>query len=494
MGRYLYVSYLNYINLFVGSIMKNFAIFIFFSVVIYLLSMLVISWDESEYIDFAGSSNMSSPVAAQKNTFEWNEEFSFPTTLYARADYIPVVTGKTFYVDPAVGSMSNDGSLEAPWSTLQEVFEQNLIQHYRYKETPYKKGSEKVVVNPDAPVKGGDEIILFSGDHGSVRTGKGGFYMGEGKFLTIKSGDSSRPVISNIEIESGSFIYLEGLEFANQGVVGSTASIVDIKGHSHHGEASDIIIRNCEIKNVGDSWGWSAATWKRRAASGISIFGDNVVIRDCKVEGVALGIGITGDNSIVIGNDIIQFCSDGMRGNGSNLVFENNFVCGSYKVDDNHDDGFQAFLTGGKSFYENVILKNNVIIQSVDRKRKLLGDFQGIGCFDGPYKNWKIIRNKVITDHWHGIVVMGGIDCLIDDNLVLPLNYGAKEGPPWISLVDGKKGERVEGCSVTNNRSMKYKLEDGVMKKNNMTLKSRGEVEGLSNSILAKNKVAVNDF
>ena len=36
--------------------------------------------------------------------------------------------GNTFYVDPLNGSISNDGSADSPWNTLQEVIEHNLIE------------------------------------------------------------------------------------------------------------------------------------------------------------------------------------------------------------------------------------------------------------------------------------------------------------------------------------------------------------------------------
>jgi len=55
------------------------------------------------------------------------------------------VRGAVFYVDPQKGNVSNDGSAERPWRTIQEVFEQNLIQ------TRDKAGRIK---NAGAPVKG----------------------------------------------------------------------------------------------------------------------------------------------------------------------------------------------------------------------------------------------------------------------------------------------------------------------------------------------------
>src|SRR5665647_3824912 len=68
-----------------------------------------------------------------------------------------------FYVDPVNGSMSNDGSQEHPWSTMQEVWEQNKIRTGTWSGYP-----NIAVKNPDGPVHTGDTIYLLSGYHGKL--------------------------------------------------------------------------------------------------------------------------------------------------------------------------------------------------------------------------------------------------------------------------------------------------------------------------------------
>ena len=70
-----------------------------------------------------------------------------------------VLHASVFYVDPETGRMDNDGSAEHPWKTVQQVFEQNLIQ------TQDAAGRLK---NEHAPVKAGDTILLCSGYHGEI--------------------------------------------------------------------------------------------------------------------------------------------------------------------------------------------------------------------------------------------------------------------------------------------------------------------------------------
>lgn len=58
-----------------------------------------------------------------------------------------------YYLDPINGSMSNDGSIEHPWTTVQEVIDSNLIETYEPFEYPYQEGDSLIKVNEGAPVK-----------------------------------------------------------------------------------------------------------------------------------------------------------------------------------------------------------------------------------------------------------------------------------------------------------------------------------------------------
>lgn len=459
--------------------MKNLFIFILFGCVLYYFSMFVVSWDDGYYSDLPENTQNIKEQSGQ-TMYNWSDKFEFPGSLYARDKYYPPITGKTFYVDPVNGSMENDGSKEHPWRTLQEVFSGNLIQHYKFEKLPYKQGEKKILVNPQAPVRGGDALILLSGNHGAVTTGKGGFYMEEGQFLTIKAGLDSFPVLSSLELLSASYFFISDLEFECGGDGNrKIKAIIDLSSHKYFGASSNIIIDSCLLRSIGDSYSWSKKDWKEKAYSGIIINADDTVVRRCRIINIALGISVTGDRAVIKDNTVKNFCVDGLRGNGSELVFESNYVSNSLKVDDNHDDGFQSFLTTGKKVYKNVIIKGNSFIQSIAGQSKYSGAFQGIGCFDGPFENWEIVDNTVISDTWHGISLYGAMDSIIENNTVLPRNYEAKAGPPWIALLQSKAGNEPINCSVINNQAMAYRLNDKVLQKNNVTIKGRADIETL---------------
>ena len=455
--------------------MKNFGIFIVLTLGLYVFSTYVL-----ELYNDSDSGAIESETGG--DTFgitggDWGKSFSFPSTLYSRVKYYPKTSGRRFYVDPLNGSMENDGSRAHPWRTLEEVFRRDLIQRYRYKDYPYKPGAQKVLVNPEAPVQGGDELILLTGNHGKVRTDNTGLYMPVGKFLVIRAAKGNTPVLSSIELRSAGYICLDGLDFEFDPAQGEgVKAMINLASHGYHGETSNIIVSNCRLKPKGDPRLWDKREWKALTTSGVQATGNDIVIRGCRMENIALGILIAGDRSVVMNNYINNFTVDGMHGNGSRLIFEHNFVSGSMKVDANHDDGFQSFLTKGRSIYTEAILRNNIFVQTVDPEYPYLGAFQGFGCFDGPYKNWEIVGNTVVTDDWHGITLMGAIDSVISGNIVLPRTLGAKVGPPWIALIKSKSGQEPQNCSVINNRSMRYRLSSKVLRRNNTTLSSKLEV------------------
>ena len=71
----------------------------------------------------------------------------------------------TFYVDPINGSMAGDGSVANPWSTLQGVLTNNLIESQKPAVFPYN--GTLTASNPGAPIKAGDTLKLLNGHHGT---------------------------------------------------------------------------------------------------------------------------------------------------------------------------------------------------------------------------------------------------------------------------------------------------------------------------------------
>lgn len=78
------------------------------------------------------------------------------------------------------GSDNNTGSVDSPWKTLQEVFRTGKISSRQIKpdylpwpESDRHKLTTNQVLsakNESGPVRGGDVLVLMSGEHGAVDT------------------------------------------------------------------------------------------------------------------------------------------------------------------------------------------------------------------------------------------------------------------------------------------------------------------------------------
>jgi hypothetical protein len=213
-------------------------------------------------------------------------------------------------------------------------------------------------------------------------------------------------------------------------------------------------VESCTIRSVADASGWSDTDWDTLAANGIELGGDDNSILDNVLENVDFGISVSATSSLVRGNIVDGFSGDGMRGLGDHTVFEYNTVKNCYAVNDNHDDGFQSWSNGpggvGSAEVTGVVLRGNVIINYEDPNQPYRCTLQGIGMFDGTFVDWVIENNVIITDHWHGITLLGARNSRVVNNTVMDPN-GEDPGPPWISIDAHKDGTPPQDCVVRNN-------------------------------------------
>ncbi|MBD3220416.1 hypothetical protein GF314_04165 [bacterium] len=162
-----------------------------------------------------------------------------------------------------------------------------------------------------------------------------------------------------------------------------------------------------------------------------------------------------------------NFCGDGLRGIGNDQLFVHNTVRNCYDVNGNHDDGFQSFSVNGAPPCERITLRGNTIIGYTDPDQPHRGTLQGIGCFDGFYVDWVIENNLVVTDHWHGITLLGADGCRVVNNTVVDLN-DHDPGPPWIMVTDHKDGRPSVDCLIRNNIAASISAGDGVAADHNL--------------------------
>ena len=361
------------------------------------------------------------------------------------------IQASVFYLDPINGSMLNDGSAISPWTTLQEVFDQNLIETWSYSPLPYSGASVLQTKNEGAPVKAGDTLMLRNGYHGSI------FYRGiyNADYITIMNESGHQPAIGNVQISAGSKFIFDGLIISpEEAPVFYTAQLFFLESHSWHGPSRDIILKNCTLKGITDSAGWGLTEWNA-VGSCIKIAGNKSMVENCTCLNIDEGINISADSCTVRNNEIINFGGDGMRGQGSYLLFENNIVKNCYDIDGNHDDGFQSFTSVGNPFIGNV-LRGNIIVNYEDVNQPFRGTLQGIGCFDGPYVDWTIENNLVVVNHYHGISLYGAENCRIINNTVIDIDSVHSPNGTWIKITDHKNGTPSSDCLIQNNISFGF--------------------------------------
>ena len=390
---------------------------------------------------------------------------SFCETVIAADD--TSTDGNRFYIDPVNGSMTNDGSAAHPWQTLEAVVAAGLIETRCYKDLPYDGSNALVVKNEGAPVKAGDTLVLCDGHHGALEL------IGaiNGATITVEAASGHTPIVNHI-----SLIAVANWRFVGLTITPSAAddyekkTLFDVVSHGWHGPSSHITIEGSMLFSIADTATWSAADWNSLACNAIDMSGDYMTARDNRCRNVNFGISVSGDNAIVSRNTVENFAGDGMRGLGNDMLFEYNLVKNCYDVNDNHDDGFQSWSIGDDPPRERVTLRGNTIINFEDPDQPHRGPLQGIGCFDGPYVDWVVENNLVITDHWHGISLYGAENSCIVNNTVVDADDSGSPGPPWIMFHDHKDGTPCSGCLIRNNIAASFSLSGDTVADHNHRL------------------------
>ena len=344
------------------------------------------------------------------------------------------VDARDYYVDPSAGG-AGDGSEGNPWSSLQSVIDSSALV-------------------------GGDSVWLMSGDYGELRI----VSADNSEMVTIAAMEGQEPVFTSVAVSNSAGWTLRGLHVRGEAV----GHLVKLDGDNE-----EVRVEQCMLRSTADASGWSAQDWINRASSGMSVAGTRMTIRNNRLTNVAYGISVTADNSLIEGNVIENFSRDGLRGLGDYNVFQYNVVKNCYAVDDHHDDGFQSWSVGdggvGTGEVVGVVLRGNTFINYEDPNQPHRGALQGIGCFDGTFVDWVVESNVVITDHWHGITLLGARNSTITNNTVIDLNQD-RPGPPWVMIEDHKDGTPPVGCTVRNNLTTALSNSDQVVEENNITL------------------------
>lgn len=366
----------------------------------------------------------------------------------------PNLTGKTWYVDPAKGSMDGDGSAAKPWRTLQEVFSSNLIETRKPKAYPFDGTGELVAKNPEGPIKPGDTILLMSGDHGSVSE----FDYFNAEFIKIAAAPGETPKLKSFTIEGGSKWVIEGLTF-----VGKSKYALGVMNHSYHGPGSSGLYINNTVMTQEDVSSWTADDWTNNSIFvGIQVSTCSTAYRN-KVKNIRFGIN-AGSMAIVQENEVNHFSADAFRLLGSHVIARKNIVLESYNADANHDDGFQSW-TKNEDVITDHVLDGNMIIASTDPNRPFQPSLQGI-FYRGHFENLVVQNNVIIGTNWQGIGILGVKNALVFNNTVVSQN---PDHHIWIKVANADDGTPSTGV-MRNNISNKILPAAGVTADHNLEI------------------------
>ena len=373
----------------------------------------------------------------------------------------------TFHVDPVAGSdSSGNGSAAQPWRTLAHVFDAGLIETRDWPDYPYQPGMALVTVHPGAPVRGGDTIYLRNGYHGDVSIQ----HAYNSVPITLAAEPGHVPHLRSLLVRSAQHWVIRDLAVSPSfGGNYEPMTIVEVANHSWFGPTWDVELARLDVYSVDDASDWGASEWVNLASSGVAIEGDRVSLSDSRVRNVRFGISVGGEDGVVRRNLVDGFSADGLRGLGDRGVFEYNRVQNNLidiPADPNHDDGFQSWSYGaggvGTGEVVGVVLRGNLFINATDPANPLRSQLQGIGCYDGFFRDWIVENNVVVTDHWHGISFYGMRDSRIVNNTVIDLQAGTP-GPPWIMVHDHKDGRRSSNVVVRNNLAADFSLDGDAL-------------------------------
>ncbi len=352
-----------------------------------------------------------------------------------------------YYSDPINGSMANNGSTGSPWGSLEDVMNSSFV------------------FSP------GDIILLRSGNHGFPKINGD-----NGGYVEIIPEAGQTPLIERIYIgntSSTSYWKLSGLKIQSENVVAFPISLITL-----YPSSSNVIIENCTIQSTDSTLAYTRNDWRDKINHGIRIQGSDHTVTFCTIKNVAVGISAEAEGSLVSGNEIQYFTIDGLRGLASGCIYDGNVIKDNIAVftyTENHYDGFQSYTCCpvGMDTLSDVILRNNRIINCTDTTRLWRGPMQGIACFDGYFENWTVENNVVITDHWHGITLLGAINCRIINNTVVdpydvtPIDpfdslSTSSSGPAWIKIAAHKNGSPSYNNTIQNNLTSDMQNDVGI--------------------------------
>lgn len=278
-------------------------------------------------------------------------------------------------------------------------------------------GSAKALQSALLSAKPGDTILLKSGSYGALR-------IEDLDGVTVKAAPGATPVFTGVKIDGADGVSLVGLE-------------IDL------GRGGDFaVLRSVDITLTGLDVHGALDGKARKDPDGLLIrFSNDVTITDSEFSHLAWGIGHQDVQGLVVRDSAFHHLQvDGIRGGGSSKVaIVGNTFTDFFPGAKEHPDAIQFWTTHTKSSARDILIEGNSFVRGDGEQ--VQGIFFRDQVGDLPYENVVIRGNLVAGASYNGIMVNGGRNVVVEDNIV----QGFADEKSWIRLRD------VEGGRVTDN-------------------------------------------
>ena len=373
---------------------------------------------------------------------------------FAAALFCSTVFCTNYYCSPSNTSATtpnNGKSIAKPWPRLDKLF------------SGTQTWAKTIVA--------GDTIFMLKGNHGNVKmTYK---YASNVVFMSYP-GDTA--TLARLNFVGASHVKIANLkisrEFNISTAVPTKGDCVAMDNLSDH-----ITIDNCWIFSAYDPSNFTEAQWIGMD-NGISCAANHSLITNNHIMNVEAGASVNGVGTVFSHNLVENIADDGLRLADDSVKIEYNIVRNMYVKDDNHDDMLQSSshsaTTGGvgggtvtaceirgNQFIAMVlpIKYPNVVYGSTIGTTIPVHDWngvpvepQGIGCFDGMFKDWIVENNIIAVESAHGIAFFGAINCkILNNTLIEPPSNLNTNSYAQIELFSHKNGTPSTGNLVRGN-------------------------------------------
>lgn len=385
--------------------------------------------------------------------------------IFALTTGLAAAEGRTYYADPAKGSLDHDGSAARPWPALAETAQAGKL----------------------TGLKAGDRLLLRSGKHGAAQLS------GDNPGMVLIAAEKGQtPQLARLMLDQGSNWTFRGLTISPAFGEPYAGDMVQL---GEGGPSKDVVLEDCFIYSTLDTSAWTTESWMK-TNSGVLMgrHGTRITLRNNHILNTRFGLNICSFEALVEGNIISDFSADGIRATRDGSVVQYNVIKNCYVSasdgDENHDDGIQCFrFNKGTGMVKDLAVRGNVLINREDPQQRFPTSMQGIGFFDGPLVGFTIADNVVVSGAWHGIALYDAQDCAITGNTVLT-QPGSEKMKSWIMLGTKSKVKAARGNTVTRNQAATFKLSDEgeVKAEKNITITNEGFDTALKTALVEMDK------